>query len=191
LPMEIEVKVPVPAAAGARRLLRRKGFVVVKPRIFEANEVFDTPDLRLRNSQSLLRIREIRHEAKLTYKGPPAAGKHKSREELELKTEDPQTLAAIFLRLGFERVFRYEKYRTEFQREKAGIVMLDETPIGIYLELEGPSAWIDRTARLLGFHQKDYILESYGKLYLDWCARQGRKPGDMILSRRVARKTDV
>jgi adenylate cyclase, class 2 len=178
--MEIEVKVPVPAAAGARRLLRRKGFVVVKPRIFEANEVFDTPDLRLRNSQSLLRIREIRHEARLTYKSPPVGGKHKSREELELKTDDGKTLAAIFNRLGFERVFRYEKYRTEFQREKTGIVTLDETPMGNYFELEGPPAWIDRTARLLGFHEKDYILESYGKLYLDWCARQGRKPGDMI-----------
>jgi adenylate cyclase, class 2 len=182
LPMEIEVKIAVPGAAEARRQLRKNGFVVVKPRILEANEVFDTPDLRLRNSQLLLRIRQIRHETKLTYKGPPAAGKHKSREELELKADDARTLAAIFSRLGFEKVFRYEKYRTEFQREKTGIVTLDETPIGIYLELEGPPAWIDRTARLLGFQEKDYILESYGKLYFDWCERQGRKPGDMIFA---------
>jgi adenylate cyclase class 2 len=180
VPVEIEVKIAVPNPGAARRLLRRKGFVVVKPRVFESNEVFDTSDLRLRNSRSLLRIREVRHQAKLTYKGPPAAAKHKSREELELKTDDGRTLAAIFNRLGFERVFRYEKYRTEFQREKTGIVTLDETPIGMYLELEGPPAWIDRTARLLGFHEKDYILESYGKLYLDWCARRRRKPGDMI-----------
>jgi adenylate cyclase class 2 len=183
LPQEIEVKIAVPGVAAARRLLRRTGFLVVKPRIFEANEVFDTPDLRLRYSQSLLRIRKIGHEAKLTYKGAPTAGKHKSREELELKTDDAQTLAAIFNRLGFVRVFRYEKYRTEFQRGKTGIVTLDETPIGIYLELEGRPAWIDRTARVLGFHEEDYILESYGKLYLDWCAHQGRKPGDMVFTR--------
>jgi adenylate cyclase, class 2 len=182
LPMEIEVKIAVASAAATRRLLRGKGFAVVKPRVFEANDVFDTPDLRLRNSQSLLRIREVRREAKVTYKGPPAGGKHKSREELELKADGPM-LAAIFNRLGFKRVFRYEKYRTEFQREKTGTVTLDETPIGIYLELEGRPAWIDRTARLLGFHEQDYILESYGKLYLNWCEQQGCPPGDMVFGK--------
>jgi adenylate cyclase, class 2 len=191
LPTEIEVKIAVASVAAARRLLRTKGFAVVKQRVFEANDVFDTPDLRLRNSQALLRIREVRQraankEAKLTYKGPPASGKHKSREELELTADDGPMLATIFNRLGFERAFRYEKYRTEFQREKTGTVMLDETPIGIYLELEGPPGWIDRTARLLGFREQDYILESYGRLYLNWCAQHGRKPGDMVFSKAYA-----
>jgi adenylate cyclase class 2 len=122
----------------------------------------------------------VRREARLTHKGPPEPGKHKSREELELTATDPATLAAIFERLGFQRVFRYEKYRTEFQREKTGTVTLDETPIGVYLELEGPPAWIDRTAHLLGFGQSDYILDSYGRLYVTWCERQGRTPTDMV-----------
>jgi adenylate cyclase, class 2 len=185
LPTEIEVKIAVASAAAARRLLRGKGFAVVKPRVFEANDVFDTPDLRLRNHQALLRIREVRREVKLTYKGPPAGGKHKSREELELTADDGPTLAAIFNRLGFERVFRYEKYRTEFQREKTGTVTLDETPIGVYLELEGPPVWIDRTARLLGFQEQDYILESYGRLYLNWCERQRRQSGDMVFRKQT------
>jgi adenylate cyclase class 2 len=192
LPTEIEVKIAVASVAAARRLLRTKGFAVVKPRVFEANDVFDTPDLRLRNSQALLRIREVRRravnrEATLTYKGPPAGGKHKSREELELQADNGPMLAAIFNRLGFERVFRYEKYRTEFQRGKTGTVMLDETPIGIYLELEGPPAWIDRTARLLGFHEQDYVLESYGRLYLNWCTQHGRQLGDMVFRKRTRR----
>jgi adenylate cyclase, class 2 len=187
--MEIEVKIAVASAAAARRLLRGKGFAVVKPRVFEANDVFDTSDLGLRNSQALLRIRQVRGRltdkgAMVTYKGPPAGGKHKSREELELQASDGPTLATIFNRIGFERVFRYEKYRTEFQREKTGTVTLDETPIGTYLELEGPPAWIDRTACLLGFHESDYILESYGKLYLNWCERQGCQPGDMVFRKR-------
>jgi adenylate cyclase, class 2 len=182
-PVETEVKLAVTGAAAARRLLRAKGFRVVKPRIFEANDVFDTPDLRLRSAQSLLRVRQVRGEAKLTYKGPPAGGKHKSREELELKADDAPMLAAIFHRLGFERVFRYEKYRTEFQREKTGTVTLDETPIGTYLELEGPPAWIDRTARALGFLESDYILESYGRLYLDWCEQREHRPSDMVFAK--------
>jgi adenylate cyclase class 2 len=177
---EVEIKLAVPGAAAARRLVRGKGFRVIKPRVFESNDVFDTPELRLRQSASLLRIRTVKREVKLTYKGPPQNSKHKSREELEVSASDAQTLAVIFARLGFQRVFRYEKYRTEFRRGRTGIVTLDETPIGTYLELEGPPAWIDRTARLLGFAERDYITLSYGRLYLDWCAQQGREPGDMV-----------
>ena len=178
--LETEIKLSVANPAAARRLLRGKGFRVVKPRVFEANEVFDTHDLRLRKEQSLLRIRTVKRDVLLTYKAPPQSGKHKSREELEVHAGDARMLAAIFERLGFQCVFRYEKYRTEFRRGKTGIVTLDETPIGCYLELEGPPDWIDRTARLLGFTENDYITLSYGKLYLDRSAAAGSTPGDMV-----------
>ncbi len=178
--LEVEIKLAVASVGAARRLLRTKGFRVVKPRVLEANDVFDTPDSRLRNSQSLLRIRRVKRETLLTYKGAPRNGKHKSREELETHADSAETLATILERLGFGRVFRYEKYRTEFQRGRAGVVTLDETPVGCYLELEGPPEWIDRTARLLGFRETDYITASYGRLYLDWCAANGCEPGNMV-----------
>jgi adenylate cyclase class 2 len=178
--LEVEIKLAVPGAAAARRLLRAKGFRVIKPRVFESNDVLDTREQRLRNTGSLLRIRSVQRDSILTFKGPPQNSKHKSREELEVNISDRHMLASILARLGFERVFHYEKYRTEFQRGKTGIVTLDETPIGTYLELEGPPKWIDRTARLLGFAEADYITLSYGQLYLDWCAREGSKAGDMM-----------
>lgn len=181
--LETEVKLSVANAATARRLLRGKGFGVTKPRVFESNDVFDTADLRLRKAQSLLRIREVRRDTLLTFKGPPQSGKHKSREELEVHADDAHMLATILERLGFQRVFRYQKYRTEFRQGKegkGGLVTLDETPIGCYLELEGPPEWIDRTARLLGFTEKDYITLSYAKLYLDRCAQEGSPAGDMV-----------
>ncbi|MBV9743453.1 MAG: hypothetical protein JO099_06800, partial [Acidobacteriia bacterium] len=87
--------------------------------------------------------------------------------------------------LGFQRVFRYEKYRTEFRRGRKGVVTLDETPIGTYLELEGPPDWIDGTAALLNFQENDYITLSYGRLYLDWCAQHKVKPGDMVFKNQV------
>ena len=178
--LEVEIKLAVPGPGVARRLLRARGFRVAKPRVFESNEVLDTPEQLLRNGGSLLRIRSVKREVILTYKGRPRNSKHKSREELEVNASDGHMLAAILARLGFERMFRYEKYRTEFRRGRTGLVTLDETPIGTYLELEGEPAWIDRTARLLGFTEADYITLSYGQLYLDWCARQGSKPGDMV-----------
>jgi adenylate cyclase, class 2 len=181
--LEVEIKLAVASVRAARSLLRDKGFHVIKPRVFEANDVFDTLDLGLRNSQSLLRIRTVKRQTLLTYKGPPqSGGKHKSREELEIHADNAHTLATILERLGFQRAFRYEKYRTEFRRGRTGVVTLDETPVGCFLELEGPPEWIDRTARLLGFRETDYITLSYGRLYLDWCAEKGCEPGNMVFN---------
>jgi adenylate cyclase class 2 len=177
---ETEIKLAVKDARSARRRLREAGFVVSRPRVFEVNTVLDTPELGLRASSRLLRIRQAGKVATVTFKGVPEIGKHKSREELELEISNAATMTSIMERLGYHRVFRYEKYRTEFrQPRRAGIAMLDETPLGVYLELEGTPHWIDLSARRLGFQESDYITASYGRVYLDWCAATGCKPGDM------------
>ena len=182
---ETEIKLAVPDAAAARRLLRAHGFRVFRRRVFEANRVFDTPKHTLRNARRLLRIREAGGRFTITYKGPPLAARHKVRQELELEISSPGTLTAIFAQLGLEPSFRYEKYRTEYhQPGGAGIAMLDETPIGIYLELEGSPRWIDRTARAMGFAESDYITASYGRLYMDWCRARGREPSNMVFPRK-------
>jgi adenylate cyclase class 2 len=178
---ETEIKLPVPGVQSARRLLRAAGFRVSRRRVFEANTVFDTPTFALRNSRSLLRVRRAGGLATLTYKGPPVDSRHKSREELELEICNADTMGEILARLGFEAQSCYEKYRTEFRRPHArGLVTLDETPVGIYLELEGAPAWIDRTARQLGFEEKDYITASYARLYQEWCGRRGIAPANMV-----------
>src|ERR1019366_2980984 len=181
---ETEIKLAVKDARSIRRLLREAGFVVSRPRVFEANTVFDTPQQILRNSSSLLRIRQAGRVTTITYKGVPEPGNYKSREELELKIDNAPAMVAIVERLGFRGVFRYEKYRTEFrQPRRAGVAMLDEPPVGVYLELEGTPHWIDRTAPRLGFQASDYITASYGRVYLDWCAANGRTPGDMTFTK--------
>jgi adenylate cyclase class 2 len=180
---ETEIKLAVKDARSARRRLREGGFLVSRRRVFEVNTVFDTPELGLRASSRLLRIRQAGRVATVTFKGVPETGKHKSREELELEISNAAAMMSILERLGYHRMFRYEKYRTEFrQPRRAGIAMLDETPVGVYLELEGTPHWIDRTARRLGFQESDYITASYGRVYLDWCTANGCKPGDMTFS---------
>ena len=181
---EIEIKLRVPGVAAARRLLLSAGFRVSKPRVFESNTILDTPELRLRNAGCLVRIREVKGAATLTYKGPGSSGKHKIREELETDAGDALILAAIFEKLDLRPAFRYEKYRTEFRRDSGGEATLDETPIGVFLELEGSPNWIDRTARRLGFAEQDYITDSYGALYVQWCAQLHRRPANMVFHRR-------
>ena len=152
-----------------------------KRRVFEVNIVLDTPDLTLRRSTRLVRLREAGRRSVLTYKGRPKAGRHKSREELEIEISNVQTAQTIFRRLGFRPVFRYEKFRTEYAMPKGpGVATLDETPIGCFLELEGPARWIDRTAKALGFAQSDHITGSYGELYLAFCKRAGVAPTHMV-----------
>ena len=181
MPQETEIKLAVTTARAARRLLKAAGFHVARRRLFEGNTIFDTPKLLLRRSHSLVRLRESGGDAILTYKGSPVPSRHKVREEIETVVEDPRAIRAVFERLGYRAVWRYEKYRTEYRLERgAGVAMLDETPIGIYLELEGSPRWIDRMARILGFIHQDYITASYGRLYMDYCKARNKKQGDMV-----------
>jgi adenylate cyclase, class 2 len=182
---EIEIKLGIADAGEGRRKLRAAGFRVARRRVFEANIVYDTPSSVLREQGKLLRLRTAGKVHTLTFKGPPSLGKHKSRVELEVSVSDAATAARVIEALGYEAKFRYEKYRTEFAKPgEAGIAVIDETPIGCFLELEGPPRWIDRTARALGFRESDYNTKSYGTLYLDYCRERGIRPAHMVFRRK-------
>ena len=178
---ETEIKLSVDSPDAGRRLLRRAGFRVHRRRLFENNIVYDTAGLSLRSRAELLRLRQCGSSVLLTYKGPPEAGPHKSREELETTVASFATFEKILARLGYAPVFRYEKYRTEYQRPgEEGIATLDETPIGTFLELEGRPYWIDRCAGQLGFNSNQYITASYAKLYIEMALQERKNPRAMI-----------
>ncbi len=185
---ETEIKLAFFDAAAARSSLRSVGFRLSRRRVFEANIVFDGADQAIGEAGCLLRIRSAGLRSTLTFKGAPTFDKHKSREELEMEISDATALASIFGRLGLKPVFRYEKYRTEFIFED-GAAMLDETPIGVFVELEGPPEWIDRTAARMGFPQERYITASYASLYFELYRRLGKEPGNMIFSKAQAPAT--
>jgi adenylate cyclase class 2 len=189
-PIETEIKLRVEGAGKAavtraRALLRRHGFAITTPRVFEQNLVLDDERGSLRERGLLLRVRGAGRPGGVslttcTFKGPETPGRHKSREEREFRAGDLESCVAFFAALGFREAFRYEKYRTEFARGgEPGHVTLDETPIGVFMELEGPARWIDRTAKTLGFPVAAYITDSYSKLHEDWCAAAGIAHGDM------------
>lgn len=177
---ETEIKLAVSDVQTARKMLRTAGFRVFRRRVFESNTVFDTADLTLRKNRTLLRVREAGAHVTLTFKGVPVAGKHKSREELETEIPSARTVSLILDRLGYQPAFRYEKYRTEFRAPGgSGTATVDETPVGIYIELEGTPSWIDRMARKLGCRESDYITLSYATLYVRWCDARGITPSVM------------
>jgi adenylate cyclase, class 2 len=181
---ETEVKIRLPNSATVSEHLHAAGFAQSVPRQFESNTLYDTQNRSLRDQGMLLRLRQIGDKGVITWKGRDEPGPYKSRRELETTVGSIETLAQILAHLGLQPVFRYEKYRTEFARPRNGaaVVTLDETPIGDFLELEGPGEWIDDTAKRLGFSRQDYVLDSYARLYVADCERRGVEPSHMVFA---------
>jgi adenylate cyclase class 2 len=171
MPLEIEVKFRVPDPAALTRRLNDAGFHEETPRTFERNILYDTPDRRLRAQQTILRVRKYGDRWIVTHKCLPRnydpATPHKHREETETEVQDGEAIGQIFSQLGFQPAFVYEKWRTEFS-DSTGHCVLDETPIGVYAELEGPSEWIDETSRKLSIDPTALITLSYGRLFDQW-----------------------
>jgi len=164
-----------------RKALRRLGFVMEK-RQRQRDTLFDTPDLSLRQSRRLLRLRHAAGRWLLTFKGTPEQdARYKARPETEVEIGDGGRFQAILAELGYRPVFIYEKIRSNYrQAHSRGIASLDRTPIGTFLELEGPRAWIDRTAVALGFSPAGYITRSYASLYVEYCRARDCQPGNMV-----------
>jgi adenylate cyclase class 2 len=198
---EIELKFPVSNLAQLESRLPELGFVLETPRTFEQNTLYDTPARTLRESNQLLRIRRYGELWTLTHKRRPAASattdstRYKVRIETETHIDDGPALAAIFDHLGYTPVFRYQKFRSEWSQAESTIdgpllidpeltgeafipapskhLVIDETPIGNYAELEGPPAWIDQTLARLGVDPAACITDSYGRLFLAWKQQTG------------------
>jgi adenylate cyclase class 2 len=178
---ENEVKVAVLDLGALEARLRSLGFQVLHPRVLESNVIFDTPEGELRSQGELIRIRQAGAASIFTYKGRATVRRHKEREELEVGVLQPETMGLILERLGYVPRFRYEKFRTEWSIPgDAGILMVDETPVGTYMEMEGPPEWIDDLAGQLGYGESDYMNLSYARLYLQDCERRGVSAGDML-----------
>ena len=165
--VETEIKLPIDDLAVLRTQLRRFGWRVASHRRLERNWLFDREDGSLKRSGRMLRVRRAGTAGWLTFKGPSAQGTaHKIRNEFEIETADADSLFEILGALDFRVAWRYEKYRSEFAKSgEPGKILLDETPLGNFLELEGAAAWIDATAGLLGFRPADYVTLSYRGLF--------------------------
>jgi adenylate cyclase class 2 len=164
---EIEIKFRLESVPPLNQRLRTAGFRLVTPRTREMNTLYDLPGQRLRKRGELLRLRKYGETWTLTHKAKGKAGPHKIRVENETQVADGSKMDIILRALGFAPCFRYEKFRAEWSDGK-GHVVVDETPIGSFGEIEGPARWIDQTARHLRLSKDRYITDTYATLFLHW-----------------------
>ena len=175
---EIEIKFRIDNMPAVIRSLKAAGFRCVTGSTHEMNTLYDLPGQKLRKRGELVRLRKYGETWVLTHKAKGKTGRHKTRVELQTEVKDGKQMDAILRALGFEPVFRYEKYRAEWS-DGSGHVVLDKTPIGNFGEIEGSPRWIDRTARVLGIDRSAYINETYAPMFFKWKRRTGSPATEM------------
>lgn len=162
---EAEVKLRLESPEAGRQALSRLGARLVTPRHLEDNQLYDDEAGRYAARGCVVRLRREPGAALLTFKGPKSVSEGiKSREELETRVGDADVAARILAGLGLLPRFRYQKYR-EGYRHGGLSIELDETPVGVFLELEGEPAEIHAAAATLGYRRDEYVTDSYVGLF--------------------------
>lgn len=178
---EIEIKFRVDNLRALSRSLRRAGFRRITPRTHEMNTLYDLPGQPLRKRGDLLRLRKYGSKWVLTHKAKGKTGRHKTRSEIETQVADGKKMEGILRALKFAPTFRYEKFRSEWS-DGQGHVVVDETPIGNFGEIEGASRWIDQTARELQISTDSYMTDTYSELFFQWKKRSRSQAKEMTFA---------
>jgi adenylate cyclase class 2 len=184
-PREIEAKFRVGDRAALEVRLAALGAVAGELED-EVNLLLDDDAMSLRGGGRALRVRTVNGRGVLTFKGPASfEGGVKSRLELESGVEAPGTVLALLDALGFRPRFRYEKRRTPWRFADPGrpLVVVDETPLGLFAEVEGEADAVRALALELGVLEEAFLRASYWGL---WQAAREADPGlpeDMVFAR--------
>jgi adenylate cyclase, class 2 len=180
--LEREIKLRFESAEAARQALVAIGASPFRPRRLQDDRLLDDAAASLQRRGCALRLRLDGTDSHLTFKGPVLPGVMKTREEFESVVESGDTLLRILAELGLTPRFRYQKYREEFRINGLAslLVALDETPVGIYVELEGQEADIEVAAARLGRAPADYVRASYRTLFLEFREAHHVSASDML-----------
>jgi len=183
-PRETEVKFRLEdRAAFEVRLLALGAYCEGRER--ERNVLFDNGAGTLKARGSALRLRTTEKGALLTYKGKAEfAGGVKTRLELESGVDSPERIADLLAQIGFQPRFTYEKRRTtwRFADPERPVVVVDETPLGLFAELEGTNDAIRKLAGELGVLASAFLPESYVALWIKARERDPSLPPDMVFA---------
>jgi adenylate cyclase class 2 len=176
--LEREIKLRFDSVEQAREAVLATGATPLLGRRLQEDSLLDTEDEELRRRRCVLRVRVENGKSRLTFKGPVQPSAMKLREEVETVVGDGEILLRVFEEIGLHVWFRYEKYREEYAHEDV-IVAIDETPVGVFVEIEGSEGGIAAMATALGRTPADYLVDSYRSLFLQLREKHGLVGPDM------------
>lgn len=151
----------------------------------EKNVLWDDAVGSLKERGTALRLRTTEGRARITLKGKATLQRGvKSRLELETEVEDGKVLSRILEALGYAPAFRYEKRRTTWRFPRMGMpeVVVDETPLGLFAEIEGEEGAILVLARELGVSSNAFLPDSYAALWQKARDADPSLPRDMVFA---------
>jgi adenylate cyclase class 2 len=164
--LEIEVKFLIFDLGELKDRLLGLDAILISPRTFEQNIIYDNAWQGLARQAKLLRLRQDA-AVRLTFKGASdrqLLSEARVREEIEVTVDDYGRMMAILERIGFEKVHIYEKYRETFSFRQVEVV-LDQMPFGDFVELEGSESGIREAADILDLRWERRIVANYLSLF--------------------------
>jgi adenylate cyclase class 2 len=177
--LEREVKLRFGSVEEARDAVTAAGAAPLRCRRMQEDALIDDEAETLRKRRCVLRVRVESGRSLLTFKGPVQASPMKLREEIETIIGDGETMLRCFAQLGYDVWFRYQKYREEYALSDV-IVAIDETPVGVFVEIEGDEHGILEATRALGRGPEDFVLDSYRSLFMEHRRAHGLPATDML-----------
>jgi adenylate cyclase, class 2 len=188
-PLETEVKFRVNDRAELEARLRDLGAAAGATE-HETNILLDDGAGSLQSAGRALRVRESGERGLVTLKGKASFERGlKSRLELESEVASAAALLELFAELGYTPRFRYEKRRTTwlFADRSRPVVVVDETPIGLFAEIEGEPDAVRALARELEVREEELLSRSYVALYREAREKDPSLPADMLFPAGAAR----
>jgi adenylate cyclase, class 2 len=177
--LEREVKLRFGSVEEARDAVIAAGAAPLRCRRLQEDALLDDEAETLRKRRCVLRVRVESGRSLITFKGPVQVSPMKLREEIETVIGDGETMLRCFEQLGYGVWFRYQKYREEYALSDV-IVAVDETPVGVFVEIEGDEHGIIEATRALGRSPEDFVLDSYRSLFMEHRRAHGLPATDML-----------
>jgi adenylate cyclase class 2 len=177
--LEREVKLRFGSVEEARDAVTSAGAAPLRCRRLQEDALLDDKAETLRKRCCALRVRVESGRSLVTFKGPVQVSPMKLREEIETVIGDGETMLRCFEQLGYGVWFRYQKYREEYALSDV-IVAIDETPVGVFVEVEGDEHGIVEATRALGRTPDDFVLDSYRSLFMEHRRAHGLPATDML-----------
>jgi adenylate cyclase class 2 len=177
--LEREVKLRFPTVDEALMAIEATGATALRCRRLQEDYLLDDAQETLRRRRCVLRVRIESGKSLLTFKGPVQPSQMKLRDEIETVVGDGETLIRCLEQLGYRVWFRYQKYRQEYSLGDV-VIAVDETPVGVFVEIEGGEQGITDAARGLGRTPQDYLLDSYRGLFMEHRRAHGLPATDML-----------
>jgi adenylate cyclase class 2 len=164
----IEVEVKAKAVPGMREKIESLGAFLVG-RETHRDIYFSAPCRDFRKSDEALRIRIKEEGARLTYKGPKLDEITKSRRELTVEINSPETMEQILIGLGFFRAGAVRKSRTKYRLGEATIALDEVEGLGSFVEVElaGGETWDAEREKVMHILRELGAGESIRSSYLE------------------------